>query len=149
MEGVSRPNPPPSPYSHIPSQPTNPHSPPPSQIQTGQVCWLEVPVTDVARASHFYTAVLGWESDATGAGTPSNLAGTKTVHFFQKGVMHGAFHLRDAAGVDVARPGSVTTFLVDSIDDTLAKAEAAGGKAVMYVSFSAPFIFPYPQKKQT
>lgn len=97
-------------------------------------------MTDVARASKFYNSVLGWESDATAEGRPSTLAGTKSVHFFQKGIMNGAFHLRDAAGVDAARPGAVTTFLVDSIDDALAKAEAAGGKTVVWVS---PFL-PLP-----
>ena len=90
-------------------------------------------MTDVARASGFYSSVLGWESDPSSAGTPSSLAGTKSVHFFSKGVMHGAFHLRDSAGVDAARPGAVTTFLVDSIEDSLAKVEAAGGKTVVYV----------------
>jgi len=89
-------------------------------------------VTDVARASKFYNSVLGWESDASAEGRPSNMAGTKSVHFFSKGVLNGAFHLRDDAGVDASRPGAVVTFLVDSIDDTLAKAESAGGKSVVY-----------------
>ena len=104
-------------------------------------------MTDVARASKFYADVFGWESDASAEGRPSNLAGTKTVHFFSKGVMHGAFHLRDAAGSDVSRPGAVSTYLVDSIDDTLAKVEAAGGKSVVYVFIPkttppAPFHHP-------
>jgi predicted enzyme related to lactoylglutathione lyase len=96
----------------------------------GQILWLEVPVTDLARAQAFYTDVLGWECNK-GEGKPSNLSGTESVHFFSKGVMNGAFHKRAEAGVDAARPGAVTTFMVDSIEETLGKVGQKGGKTLV------------------
>jgi len=100
----------------------------------GQICWLEVPVSDLARAAAFYKAVLGWECDASAEGKPSTLPTAKTVHFFSKGVMNGAFLVMadgGAVGCDVKRPGAVATFMVDGIEESLSKVEAQGGKAVV------------------
>jgi len=100
----------------------------------GQICWLEVPVSDVKRAAEFYSSVLEWTCDAEAEGKPSSLAGAASVHFFSKGVMNGAFLKMDdaaATGVDVKRSGAVTTFMVDDIEASLAKVGAAGGKTIV------------------
>ncbi len=55
---------------------------------------------------------------------------------FNKGLLHGAFLVMpDASGVaKVADPaklekmGPLTTFMVDSVDETIEKAKGAGGK---------------------
>ncbi|WYZ41658.1 hypothetical protein EsH8_V_000553 [Colletotrichum jinshuiense] len=99
----------------------------------GQMCWLEVPVSDPGRAAEFYTAVLGW--DCTGTGMPSPTPGIKTVHFFNKGELHGGFLLMEEgnqiANHDEAKPERMAvlpTFCVQSIEETVAKAEKLGGR---------------------
>ena len=37
-------------------------------IVHGQVCYLQVPTTDLAASARFYAAVLGWQTDAGEAG---------------------------------------------------------------------------------
>ena len=37
-------------------------------IVHGQVCYLQVPTTDLAASARFYAAVLGWQTDAREAG---------------------------------------------------------------------------------
>ncbi|SPQ26225.1 b74375f8-e0a9-43bc-ad4c-6d87b52f8971 [Thermothielavioides terrestris] len=105
----------------------------------GEICWLEVPCTDIDRALSFYSAVLGWES-ANPEGCPSPLPGpmegTDAVHMFRRGRMHGAFVKMSspdgvAAVVDAAHPAKapvLASYNVSSIEETLAKVEAAGGR---------------------
>ncbi|KAF6813023.1 glyoxalase bleomycin resistance protein dioxygenase [Colletotrichum sojae] len=99
----------------------------------GQMCWLEVPVSDPARAARFYTTVLGWE--CAEAGMPSPTPGIKTVHFFNKGDLHGGFLLMEAgnqiANHDETNPDRMPvlpTFCVQSIEETLGKVERLGGR---------------------
>lgn len=104
----------------------------------GQICWLEVPVTSVSRAAKFYSSTLGWESKDTKGG-PSPIAGVKSAHLFSNGTLHGAFLLMPDQGAiaQVADPNRleksalVATFLVESIEETMTKIEAAGGKCHM------------------
>ena len=99
-------------------------------------------MADPARAKTFYSSVLGWECAPTG--TPSPLTGADdTVHMFSKGKnMHGAFiHMPQDSNChvrawDAQNPGAMavlTTYNVDSIEDTLALAETHGGKVHVYV----------------
>jgi len=100
----------------------------------GQICWFEVPVTSVSRAVAFYSSVLGWEcSDLEGKPSPSGRE--KSIHMFSKGNLHGAFLLLEEGRVaTVAGSGTpekyvpVATFMVESIEETVKKVEAAGGK---------------------
>lgn len=104
----------------------------------GQICWYEVPVKSVSRAVAFYSSVLGWNcSDLEG--TPSPGAYAKSVHMFNKGNLNGAFLLMAnedgvAEVTDLGPPKQnvpVTTFMVESIEQTIEKIEAAGGKVQM------------------
>ncbi|KIW63991.1 hypothetical protein PV04_08951 [Phialophora macrospora] len=104
----------------------------PSSPSYGQICWFEVPVTDVSRAATFYSTVLGWECNNL-EGTPSPSGREKSVHMFSKGALNGAFLLmKDDAMVakfdDSKKAVPVATFLVSSIDETTKKIEAAGGQ---------------------
>ncbi|EQB57040.1 hypothetical protein CGLO_02880 [Colletotrichum gloeosporioides Cg-14] len=99
----------------------------------GQMTWLELPVTDAARAARFYTAVLGWECPETPMASVTPWV--KTVHFFNKGNLHGAFLLMEESNrisnVDEGRPERIPvlpTFAVKSIEETIAEAEKLGGK---------------------
>lgn len=103
----------------------------------GQACWLEVPVTSASRAAAFYTAVLGWDCPVDCA--PAPVVGVKSVHFFNKGPLHGAFLLmpdedavvRTADPKRLEKSATVTSFMVANIEETLKKVEAAGGKCHM------------------
>ncbi|KIW96342.1 uncharacterized protein Z519_03411 [Cladophialophora bantiana CBS 173.52] len=107
----------------------------------GQICFIEVPVTSVSRASAFYSSVLGWIcDDLDGKPVPSGLANhAKSIHMFNKGALHGGFllqtHENGVAKITELGPPEqdvpVMTFLVESIDETLKKVESAGGK--MYI----------------
>lgn len=110
----------------------------------GQICWFEVPVMSVSRASAFYSSVLGWEcNDQEGKPSPTGLE--KSIHMFNKGMLHGAFLLLpdDDATAKVANQSPpkksvpVATFMVESIEETIKKVEAAGGKVNMSVKSSA------------
>ncbi|GKT60477.1 glyoxalase bleomycin resistance protein dioxygenase [Colletotrichum tofieldiae] len=99
----------------------------------GQMCFLEVPVSDPVRAAAFYTAVLGW--NCAEAGMPSPTPGIKTVHFFNKGELHGGFLLMEdgnqIAGHDAARPERMAvlpTFCVRDIEGSVAEVERLGGR---------------------
>src|ERR1700742_2998563 len=111
----------------------------------GQICFIEVPVASVPRASAFYSSVLGWNfDDPAGKAVPGGLANSATsIHMFNKGALHGGFllqaHEHGVAKVTELGPPEqdvpVMTFLVESIEETLKKAEAAGGKVHMSVKF--------------
>ncbi|KAL0942434.1 glyoxalase bleomycin resistance protein dioxygenase [Colletotrichum truncatum] len=99
----------------------------------GQMCWLEIPVADAARAAKFYTAVLGWECAETSM--PSPTPWVKTVHFFNKGELHGGFLLmkegNQIVNYDKERPERMPllpTFCVRSIEETLGEVKSFGGK---------------------
>lgn len=104
----------------------------------GQICWFEVPVKSVSRASAFYLSVLGWECNDL-EGTPSPTGRMKSVHMFNRGTLHGAFLLLpddDAAAEVSDAPKAcvpVATFMVESINETVKKIGAAGGTIFMSV----------------
>jgi hypothetical protein len=65
----------------------------------------------------------------------SAAAGSSTIHFFNKGNLHGAFHNMDEGchlfNVDAADPKKLpilTTLCVTSIEESLEKIGALGGK---------------------
>ncbi|KAB5515208.1 hypothetical protein GE09DRAFT_980088 [Coniochaeta sp. 2T2.1] len=102
----------------------------------GQIWWLEVPCKSVPRAAAFYAAVLGWKCPDPEKGNPAPAPGVATAHPFNCGMLNGAFAKMasddDVASVaDAANQGRMpvlATYLVASIDDTLAKVEEAGGR---------------------
>ena len=112
---------------------TNTNAQKPSD-RTGLICWLEIPVKDVARAQKFYSDVFGWNT--TLGEMASAAAGSSTIHFFTKGdSLHGAFHIMDEGchlfNVDEADSKKLpllTTLCVLNIEETLKKIEELGGK---------------------
>ncbi|RYP74977.1 hypothetical protein DL771_002625 [Monosporascus sp. 5C6A] len=103
------------------------------QVKYGEICWLEIPVSDVSRAQKLYTDIFGWECapDAT----PNNSDGVKSLHFFNKGSLQGAFLLIQE-GYQMTQYGKLDkevlpplpTFCVKECDETLQKVQANGGK---------------------
>ncbi|KAL2131976.1 hypothetical protein VTI74DRAFT_4377 [Chaetomium olivicolor] len=105
----------------------------------GELCWLEIPCTDVARVVAFYRIVLGWES-ADPASTPlmpTAIEGADGVHIFRSGKMHqGCFvKMSKPEGVaavadsdNLAKSAVLASYYVVSIEETLKKVEEAGGR---------------------
>ena len=83
-------------------------------IVHGQVCYLQVPSTDLAASARFYAAVLGWQTDAREAG------------FEAPGVI-GQF-LTDRSPAPDA--GVVLWVAVDDVDAALSAAGANGGRVL-------------------
>ncbi|KAK3312051.1 hypothetical protein B0H66DRAFT_389820 [Apodospora peruviana] len=107
----------------------------------GEICWVEIPVTDISRAVAFYRAVLDWQTEdakpAASVITPGPLPGIDVVHFFSKGLrLNGAFVKvsDDSSLARVAGPANIhkrprlAYYMVESIDETLGKVESAGGR---------------------
>lgn len=97
--------------------------------------WLEVPVRDPARASKFYSEVLGWEVSPEGVPPAAGVTGYTKLFFFSKGNLHGGFMLMNEGAqilnsdpADTDKCSVTTTFNVPSIEDTLAKVEKNGGR---------------------
>lgn len=100
----------------------------------GTICWLEIPVTDVARAAAFYNAVLGWTclQPTEEQGRPSPGDPNVTVHMFTHGEsLHGAF-LRMPSTSCIADntkiSGVVASFKVEEVTQALAKVVEQEGK---------------------
>ncbi|MDL9980705.1 VOC family protein [Microbacterium sp. ASV49] len=85
----------------------------------GDITHIEIPVTDFAAAGAFYSALFGWQiAEAPGfEGYPMWQAPNK--------ISGGAFTKREDGSTS-----PLSYVEVDSIDDTLAAARAAGGTVV-------------------
>jgi predicted enzyme related to lactoylglutathione lyase len=101
----------------------------------GQICWLQIPVTDSARAMAFYRHVLDW--DCKDECLPGPLSHIKQINFFSKGSLNGAFATVEPEDlIKVARDSStkqsvLASYTVASIEETLEKVQKAGGRAVV------------------
>ncbi|KEY64264.1 hypothetical protein S7711_09865 [Stachybotrys chartarum IBT 7711] len=108
-----------------------------TQQALGQICWLEIPVTDVARARKFYSELLGWEILPDVMPGPHD-SPIKSMHFFRKGeALNGTFLVMDETdrvrNHDEARPLAMpvlTTFCVRDCDDSLRLVAKLGGKTL-------------------
>ncbi len=85
----------------------------------GDITHVEFPVSDMAAATTFYSTLFGWQI--------AEVPGFEGYPMFQapNGVSGGALTEREEG---FTQPRSYVE--VDSIDDTLAAAEAAGGRTV-------------------
>ncbi|MEP6650322.1 MAG: VOC family protein [Lapillicoccus sp.] len=83
-------------------------------IVHGQVCYLQVPTTDLAASARFYAAVLGWQTDPGEAG------------FEAPGVI-GQFVTDRLPAPDA---GLVAWVAVEDVEAGLATVEAHGGRVL-------------------
>ena len=94
-----------------------------------KVVHFEIPFDDQARAQKFYSEVFGWnitkfpEMDYYLATTTPSDENMKPK---EPGAINGGFLKKDPTG-----PHPVLVIDVESVDDHIAKIEAAGGKTVM------------------
>jgi predicted enzyme related to lactoylglutathione lyase len=108
----------------------------------GEICWLEVPVTNPSRAMAFYRAVFNWQPvHADGQPTPAYMDGIEGVYLFSKGKLSGAF-LKLANNSDVASVADVKSparsavlpyLMVEDVDAALGEVEKNGGQVHVYV----------------
>ncbi|KYK58024.1 Glyoxalase/bleomycin resistance protein/dioxygenase [Drechmeria coniospora] len=102
--------------------------------KTGEMCWLEIPVHDINRAKKLYADVFGWECQGESMPMPEKVCGIKSMHFFNRGGVHGAFlamedgfqqtkHSKQNKEVLPALP----TFCVDECNETLETVKKHGG----------------------
>lgn len=95
-----------------------------------KVVHFEIPAEDMERADKFYSRVFGWEIDKAPMGPGYDLVSTtptdEQMMPTEPGAINGAIGKRDET---FTAPTVVIN--VDSIDDAVAKVEAAGGKVLM------------------
>jgi hypothetical protein len=87
------------------------------------VTYFEIPVSDLDRAIVFYTAVFGYELDRT------EIDGNAMALFpFTEGASGITGALAQGSSYTPGRASARLYFRTDSIDETLQRAEAAGGR---------------------
>jgi predicted enzyme related to lactoylglutathione lyase len=86
----------------------------------GDITHLDIPVREHARAQEFYSGLFGWQFQ--------EIPGYEGYPMWQapNGVSGGGLATRES---DTAQP--IAYVEVDSIDDTLRRAEASGGRVVV------------------
>ncbi|KAK3994278.1 hypothetical protein QBC44DRAFT_367800 [Cladorrhinum sp. PSN332] len=112
---------------------------PPHLPNWGQMCWVEIPCTDIPRVISFYRDVLAWEIADPGspeATIPPQNPGNEALHTFKAGSLQGAFiKMSDPSYVakvaDPAEPFKSSVlpyYAVENINETLTKVEKYGGR---------------------
>jgi len=112
----------PQPQEHTPSK------------KPGEVCWLEIPTTNMPRSQAFYTAVFGWAfTDHVASGTP---AGCYALFSKPGTPLCGGMPLvkpgellRPAA--DGAAQTNCIVMVVEEVEAALARIVEAGGEVVL------------------
>jgi predicted enzyme related to lactoylglutathione lyase len=95
----------------------------------GQICYIEMPATDVARSADFYKKVFGWNIRKRG---DSSIAFDDTVN----GVSGTWVKGRPPQG----NPGLMVYIMVDSVAATVDVIVANGGEIVQPIGGDAPEI---------
>lgn len=101
----------------------------PPTLANGKICYIEIPATDIARSAEFYSSVFGWNIRKSGHG--------RTAFDDSVNEVSGAFVLGRAPH---ANPGLLLYVMVDSVEATLEKIVASGGKIVQPIGGDAPEI---------
>ncbi|KAG5928317.1 hypothetical protein E4U42_000860 [Claviceps africana] len=108
---------------------------PECQLPYGQVCWFEVPVYDIQRASRLYAEVFDWKMNPEPR--PMALHGIKTMHMFttRRKDFNGAFlamedgyHMTRYGKLDKEILPPLATFCVEDCEETLKQVGALGGR---------------------
>ena len=95
----------------------------------GKVCYIEMPATDIKTSASFYQSVFGWNIRTRGDGSVA----------FDDGVgeVSGAWVRGRPPMTEV---GLLIYIMVDSVEDTVDKVTANGGKIVQPIGADAPEI---------
>jgi predicted enzyme related to lactoylglutathione lyase len=101
----------------------------PPTLANGNVCYLEMPTTDIARSAEFYKRVFGWNIRKRGDGSTSF---DDTV-----GEVSGTWV---TGRPPAARPGLLFCVMVDSVAATLDVIAANGSECVQPIGGDAPEI---------
>jgi hypothetical protein len=94
----------------------------------GQICYIEIPATDVQRSAEFYARVFGWNVRRRGDGAQAFDDTT--------GAVSGAWVL----GRSPQQPGFVLYIMCDSVAATVDAVVANGGAIVQSIGVDAPEI---------
>ncbi len=95
----------------------------------GKICYIEMPATDIARSSDFYSQIFGWQVRQRGDGS--------TAFDDSTGQVSGTWVL---GRPPAATPGLLVYVMVDSVAATLAEVVAHGGVVVQPIGGDAPEI---------
>ena len=101
----------------------------PPALANGKICYLEIPATDVVRASEFYSAVFKWRIRHRGDG---HLAFDDATGQVSGTWVTGREPLRE--------PGLLAYIMVDSVAKTLESVLTHGGELVQAIGGDAPEI---------
>lgn len=101
----------------------------PPTLRNGKICYIEIPATDVARSSDFYSKVFGWNMRKRGDGA--------TAFDDSVGEVSGAFV---AGRPPASQPGFMIYVMVDSVAATVETVVANGGEIVQPIGADAPEI---------
>lgn len=88
-------------------------------VDTGHICYIEIPAPDVARAKRFYAEVFGWRVEDSDLGRAAYAT-------FHAGEMMGGFDSRRRPSGD----GVLLYLKVEDIPATLQAIRDAGGRTV-------------------
>jgi predicted enzyme related to lactoylglutathione lyase len=97
--------------------------------RNGKICYLEMPATDVAKSSEFYSKVFGWNIRKRGDGA--------TAFDSTTGEVSGAWVIGRPAS---PAPGLLFYIMVDSVEAAVKSVVAAGGTIVQPLGVDAPEI---------
>lgn len=95
--------------------------------EPGQVCWLEMMLDDPATVSGFYASLLDWTIQEN----PMGDAGPEGYLIGKKGDVMVAGMMKRPDGVPATPPAWMPYFMVDSLDDSVAKAKGLGGTVLV------------------
>lgn len=89
--------------------------------------WVDLATTDIAAAKEFYAGLFGWSAEDQ----PSDMGGPYTMFSKDGRAVAGGGPLPPEVAEQGTPPIWNSYINVDSVDDTIAKVEAAGGSVVM------------------
>ena len=101
----------------------------PPTVANGKICYIEIPATDIARSTEFFSKVFGWRIRQRGDG---HTAFDDTV-----GEVSGSWILGRPPS---SSPGLLIYVMVDSVASTLDAIVANGGEIVQPIGADAPEI---------
>jgi predicted enzyme related to lactoylglutathione lyase len=101
----------------------------PPTMANGKICYIDIPATDVARSSEFYSKSFGWKLRRRGDGS---VAFDDSV-----GQVSGTWSV---GRPPATTPGLVLYIMVDSVEKTCADVVANGGEIVQPIGADAPEI---------